>query len=278
MLAAVADAQRIPVGASGVVDLARLEAMLVADSRPALVSVMAANNETGVLQPVAEAAALARHYGAWLHCDAVQWIGRSPFDMSALGVDMATVSGHKIGGPQGVGALAVAADVELGACFKGGGQERGLRAGTENVPGIAGFGVAAKEARYEISRWSELKNLRDRLEAAIKEIDPDAPIHGGASARLPNTSCIGMAGVDAEIQVMAFDLAGICVSAGSACSSGKVRSSHVLSAMGVDAAAARQAIRVSLGPGVSAEEIDRFVSVWRELSRRKRSSANKIPA
>jgi cysteine desulfurase len=262
------EAAPIPVDRNGVVDLAALERLL-GDARgePCLVSLMLANNETGVIQPVAEAAAIARTHGARLHCDAVQAAGKIAVDMIALGVDMLTLSAHKIGGPQGVGALVLRDGVTLTPLFRGGGQERGRRAGTENLPGIAGFGAAAAAALADLAAGApaRIAAQRDRLEAALGS---QAVVHGAGAARLPNTSCIGLPGRSAEIQVMALDLAGVAVSSGAACSSGKVRASHVLGAMGLSAADAGCAIRVSLGWASSEDDVDRFVAAWRGLAAR----------
>ena len=225
-------AARIPLRLDGVVDLDALEVLLGEDPRPALVSVMLANNETGVIQPVARAAETAHSRGALVHCDAVQGAGKIPVDMAALGIDLLSLSAHKLGGPQGVGALIVAEGIELAPLIRGGGQERRHRAGTENLPGIAGFGAAAECALAGLARMAGLAELRDRLERHLRARAPEIEIYGAGAPRLPNTSCFGTPGLTAEIQVMALDLAGIAVSAGAACSSGKVAPSHVLSAMG----------------------------------------------
>lgn len=251
----------LPVTRSGVVDLAALERLLAEVPKPALVALMLANNETGAVQPVAEAAALARRHGAKVHCDAVQAFGKIGVDMEALGADSLTVSAHKIGGPQGVGALVVAPGVELQPLI-GGGQERGLRGGTENVPGIAGFGAAAALIGDTIERVSATGAWRDRMEARLKAAVPGVAVWGEAAPRLPNTSCIGLAGLRAETQVIAMDLAGIAVSAGAACSSGKVRPSHVLGAMGATEAEAASAIRVSFGWTSAAEDAERMAEAW----------------
>lgn len=251
----------LPVTRSGVVDLAALERLLAEVPKPALVALMLANNETGAVQPVAEAAALARRHGAKVHCDAVQAFGKIGVDMEALGADSLTVSAHKIGGPQGVGALVVAPGVELQPLI-GGGQERGLRGGTENVPGIAGFGAAAALIGDTIERVSVTGAWRDRMEARLKAAVPGVAVWGEAAPRLPNTSCIGLAGLRAETQVIAMDLAGIAVSAGAACSSGKVRPSHVLGAMGATEAEAASAIRVSFGWTSAAEDAERMAEAW----------------
>lgn len=264
VLGACPEAVRIPVTAEGVVDLAALERQLAAGPPPALISVMLANNETGVVQPVADVARLARHYGARVHCDAIQAAGKIPVDVGELGADLVTLSAHKLGGPQGVGAMIVRDDRPLMPHLRGGGQERGYRAGTENVPGIAAFGAAADKAHAELGQASVWAAWREQLEAGARRVCPNVVIHGAGAPRLPNTSCIGLPGLPVETQLMKMDLAGIAVSAGSACSSGKVRASHVLTAMG--AAQPGEALRVSLGWDTRREEIDRFLSVWRRLA------------
>jgi cysteine desulfurase len=263
VLNAVDGAEVIPVDGDGVIDVDALDRMLAADARPALVSVMLANNETGVVQPVADVARIARAHGALAHTDAVQAVGRMPVSLAALGVHMLTLSAHKIGGPQGIGALVTGGGATLSARIRGGGQEQGLRAGTENVPGIAGFGAAAEAAMGELDRMPALAALRERLEDGIKMIAPEARCIGARAARIPNTSCIAMPGVSAETQVMALDLAGIAVSAGAACSSGTVEASHVLEAMGEPEAA--NAIRVSLGWTSRSDDVQRFLEAWGAL-------------
>ena len=258
----------VPVDADGLLRLDRLEAALAEDARPALVSVMLANNETGVVQPIAEIARRAHAAGALLHCDIVQAVGRLPVDMPTLGIDLATLSGHKIGGPQGVGALALRPGLSIRPMILGGSQEGRRRGGTENVSGIAGFGAAARAAKSEIGAAAERQAWRDRLEAALLSIDPRVSVFGAKAPRLWNTASVAMPGVTAETQVIALDLAGIAVSAGSACSSGKVERSHVLEAMGVAPEIARTAIRFSLGWSSKSEDIDRAVEAWAELRRR----------
>ena len=262
ILGAAPEATRIPVDRHGVVDLEALQRLLAEAGGKALVSVMAANNETGVLQPVAEIARLVRWAGGLFHCDAVQCVGRIPFD--ARDADLLTISAHKLGGPQGVGAL-IARSPEILRPYPGGGQEGGLRPGTENVAGIVGFGVALVEALAEVERWAAVASLRDRVAAALLAIDQDCEIYGCGAPRLPNTLAIRMPGVPAETQIIALDLAGIGVSAGAACSSGKVRPSHVLSAMGVSPDAARSTIRISLGPQNTEAEVERLIEAWRAL-------------
>ena len=273
---AVPSAERIALDRDGRVApdrvVERLGELHGRDPRPALVSVMLANNETGVIQPLRQIAARAHELGALVHCDAVQAAGKIALDMAGLGVDLLSLSGHKLGGPQGVGALIVGDDAAVRPLLLGGGQERGRRAGTENLPGIAGFGAAARAAGAEIERFGRLAALRDGLEARALALVPDARIFGAAAARLANTSCLAMPGVAAETQVIALDLAGVAVSAGAACSSGKVQPSHVLDAMGVAAAEAACAIRVSLGWRSRAEDVDRFVEAWFDLYSRRRGA------
>ena len=261
-----AAAEEIPVTAVGVVDLAALERLLAGRSRP-LVSLMLANNETGVIQPVAAAAAIVHACGGLLHVDAVQGPGRIPCDFQALGADLMTLSSHKIGGPQGVGALIKRDGVALDALIKGGGQERGARAGTENVAGVAGFGAAAEAVRQN---WpgeaARMAALRDALEAGITATAAQAVIFGVEAARLPNTTLFSVPGMKAETAVIAFDLEGVAVSSGSACSSGKGAPSHVLAAMGVDSALGRGAIRVSLGYATSDRDVATILKAWEKLS------------
>ena len=270
------DAQAVilPVDGEGVIDLAALEQALAASDRPALVAVMLANNETGVIQPVARIAAIAHAHGALVHCDAVQSAGKIPVDIEALGVDLMSLSAHKLGGPQGIGALVLGHDLEIHAEIVGGGQEMGRRSGTENVAGIAGFGRAAALALAGLDGYRALATLRDGMERRLRGIAPQARVFGAGAERLPNTSCISMPGVRSDVQVMTFDLAGIAISAGSACSSGKVSASHVLEAMGIPHDEAMTGVRVSLGWGSTAAEIDRFVEVWEELYRRSGRQAD----
>ena len=267
---AVPAAEIIPVGPEGIVDLDALDRLLAADLRPALVSVMYANNETGVIQPVAEIAAIARRNGALFHCDAVQAAGKLALEAGAIGADLVTLSAHKIGGPTGIGALVVTRGIELAPLLRGGGQEHRRRAGTENLPGIAGFAAAAAA---EIADYERVAALRDGLEAEIAMTARDAVVLGAAANRLPNTSAIAMPGVAAETQVVALDLDGVMVSAGAACSSGKVGPSHVLAAMGVAPEIAASTIRVSLGWSSSEAEIDHFLRAWTALYRRCRRLA-----
>lgn len=266
-------AEAVPVTPEGIIDLDALDSMLVADSRPAIVSLMLANNETGILQPVSEARAIAHRHGALVHCDAIQVAGKLPVDVAELDVDLMSLSAHKIGGPPGVGALYIRPGLELAAIQRGGGQERRLRGGTENLPGIAGFGAAAQAAASEIGRMQALAGLRDALEEGVMAATPQAVIVGRDMPRLPNTSCIALPGVKAENIVMALDLAGVAVSAGSACSSGKVTASHVLAAMGLPQEIAGGAIRVSFGWTSTAADGEAFLAAWSQTARRLRPMA-----
>ena len=255
----------LPVDGDGVLDLGALDAALGSHGPGALVSVMLANNETGVIQPVAEIAARARAAGALVHCDAVQAPGRIPVSFAGLGVDMMSVAAHKFAGPKGIGALIVRSGLDIAPLITGGGQERGLRGGTENAAGIVGFGAAAALAQDDLAKAGQIAALRDRLEARLRETEPDVVIFSEGASRLPNTSCLTMPGVQSETQVMGLDLAGVAVSAGSACSSGKVEPSHVLRALGAPDGIGGCAIRVSMGWATTEDEIERFLGAWRAL-------------
>jgi cysteine desulfurase len=252
--------ERIPVGANGLVDLDVLAARLdaVADG-PALVSLQAANSETGVIQPVAAAARLVRARGGLIHTDAVQAAGRIPVEMAELGVDAVTLSAHKLGGPKGVGALVLASDrLEIAdRLLRGGGQERGYRAGTENVAAIVGFGVAAEIAQRMLAA--------ERVRVAPLRDEPDAVVFGAAAERLPNTLAFAVPGLKAETALIAFDLEGVALSSGSACSSGKVGPSHVLAAMGVERSLAQGALRVSFGWNSTREDVLRFAGTCEKV-------------
>ena len=251
---------------SGLLDLDRLRALLQSGS-PALVSVMLANNETGAVQPVAEAAEIVHAAGGLLHVDAIQAFGKITFDINGLNADLITVSGHKIGGPKGVGAVALAEGVRgLEPLLRGGGQELGRRAGTENVAGIAGFGAAVKAAMDSLQNDAiRFENLRNRLETGLRQTR-GAIVFSGDVPRLPNTTLFTVPGMRAETAVIGFDLEGIAVSSGSACSSGKVQPSHVLKAMGFGPEIAQGAVRLSLGWSTSSADIDRCLEAWRKLA------------
>jgi cysteine desulfurase len=256
---------QIRVTRSGVLDLDHLKALL-SDGPPALVSIMAANNETGALQPVAEAAGIVHGAGGLLHIDAIQALGKIAFNINAVGADLATFSAHKIGGPKGVGALVVADGVAgLEPVLRGGGQELNRRAGTENVAGIAGFGAAVRTALQALREDAErMVTIRDRLENGIRTI-AGAIVFSDDVQRLPNTVLFTAPGLKAETAVIGFDLEGVAVSSGSACSSGKVQPSHVLSAMGYDATVAQGAVRLSLGWSTGPDDINRALEAWRKL-------------
>jgi cysteine desulfurase len=258
--------EQLPVTPDGVVALDGVTSAIARAKRP-LVSVMLANNETGVVQPVAEIAALVHAAGGLFHVDAVQGPGRIDCDMAALGADLMTVSAHKLGGPQGAGALIRRCDIHIAApLIRGGGQERGLRAGTENVAAIAGFGAAAKAAAAaRQADAAHMAGLRDRLETGLKAATPQAVIFGAGAQRLPNTTLFAVPGVKAETAIIAFDLNGIALSSGAACSSGKVTSSHVLAAMGIASDLARGAVRVSVGRSSTEAEVERFLATWNML-------------
>jgi cysteine desulfurase len=254
----------LPVDADGVIDLAALEALLADAPRDGgtLVSVMLANNETGAIQPMGEVARMSQRFGARVHCDAVQAAGKIPVSFQALGVDYMSLSAHKLGGPQGIGALIVREVCALSPMVSGGGQEMGRRSGTENVPGIVGFGMAAEVAGRPDPK---VEAMRDAWEAKVREAAPGAVLFSQRVSRLPNTSCVAMPGVAAETQVMALDLAGVGVSAGAACSSGKVRASRVLTAMGCSPDLSDCAVRVSLGWATTEQDMERLFEAWTGL-------------
>ena len=256
----------IPVLPSGIVDLAVLKAML-AGRPPALVSVMMANNETGAIQPIPQVAELVHASGGLLHVDAVQALSKIQIDINEMGIDLLTVSGHKVGGPKGTGALVTADGLAgLHPRVSGGGQEQGRRAGTENVMGIAGFGAALRAAMASLEAdAARMKALQARLENGLRD-HPGAAIFSADAPRLPNTTLVSAPGMKAETMVIGFDLEGIAVSSGSACSSGKVQPSHVLRAMKADPALITGAIRISLGWDSTEADVDRCLETWRKLT------------
>ena len=258
----------IRVTRAGVVDLDRLRELLHGGP-PALVSIMLANNETGAIQPVEEAARIVHEAGGLLHVDAVQALGKIPFDMSGLGADLLTVSAHKVGGLKGIGALVLSEGLNGPApLLRGGGQESSRRAGTENVAGIASFGAAAAAAMGAISADAvRIQVLRERLENGLRQT-PGTVIFSDSVRRLPNTTLFTAPGLKAETAVIGFDLAGIAVSSGSACSSGKVQPSHVLQAMGFEPEMAQGAVRLSLGWSTQEADIESCLEAWRSLAGR----------
>ncbi len=263
--------RRIPVDDQGVIDLAALASLLTEDPRPCLVSVMLANNETGVRQPITDIAALCRKSGALLHSDAVQALGKGSIDMKALDIDLLSLSAHKIGGPQGIGALLLRdPDLPLTPLLVGGGQERRHRAGTENVAAIVGFAAAIGDLGDVDAEARRLAGLRDHLEQACSALLPHLVLFGDRAPRLPNTTCFAMPGLSAQTLLMALDLEDIAVSAGSACSSGKLAPSGVLLAMGQDSLA-NAALRISLGWATKPAEIDLFIERFCAIVQRLRA-------
>jgi cysteine desulfurase len=269
---------RIGVGRDGILDLAALKAALAAhdkaDGLP-LVAIHAANNETGVIQPVEEIGRVVKADGGVLVLDAVQAAGSIPLDISAGYADYLILSSHKIGGPKGAGAIVAAADLMMPApLVTGGGQEKGHRAGTENLPAIVGFGAAAREALAGLDRIGGLRQKRDAIESVIRELVPDAVFFGAGAPRLANTTFFAIPGMKAETAQIAFDLAGVALSAGSACSSGKVGPSHVLKAMGYGDGVG--ALRVSIGPATGEEEIELFKSALAQILARMRTQVKEV--
>jgi cysteine desulfurase len=259
----------LPVGPGGLVDPSSLDAAITDDT--AIVSVMHANNEVGTIQPIAALAAIARAHGALFHTDAVQSVGKMPVSVRGLGVDLLSLSGHKFGAPKGVGALWVRRGVRLSSYMTGGKQERSRRAGTENVPAIAGLGVAALIARESLPSMAKVAALRDDLEERILAHVPGTTVNGDRDRRVPNTTNISFDGLEAESLLIALDLEGVAVSTGSACSSGSLEPSHVLRAMGLPHPRTRNALRFSLGPTTTAEEVafvaDRLPALVEKLRR-----------
>ena len=255
----------LDVSSDGIVDLAGLDRLGQATGRT-LLALQLANNETGVLQPEVDAAA--RAAGSMMFSDVTQAAGKIPVDLTRLGADALALSAHKLGGPKGVGALVLRTGFALGVEMQRGGQERGRRAGTENVAGIAGFGAAARAALRDLADRDRIAALRDRLASAVRALTPEVVVIGEAAPRLPNTVSLSWPRAKSETLVMALDLEGVAVSAGAACASGKVGSSTTLEAMGLSAAIRDSAIRVSLGWSTTPEDIDRFLAAWARVSER----------
>lgn len=255
-----AKAMHIAVDQEGIVNLSDLEQKLKSAAQPAFVSVMLANNETGVIQPIAEVAKIVHLHNGLLHCDASQALNRIEVNLEQLGADMLTLSAHKAGGPLGVGALILRTDRVITPNMVGGGQEKSRRAGTENLPAIVGFAACLDQVDFQRTEM-----LRDLLEDQLTSMDPAIQIFGKSVKRLPNTTCLASGHKKSDALIIGFDLAGISISAGSACSSGKVKSSHVIEAMGYNNEVASRSIRISLGLDNTKEEIERFTEVWRDL-------------
>jgi cysteine desulfurase len=266
-------AQAAPVTPVGQIDLDALAGLVAAAPAPCLVAVMHANNETGAIQPVAAAARIAHAAGGFLMVDASQSLGRLAVDRQALGADYLIASSHKLGGPAGAGLIALGPGAPFANVHPGGGQERGRRSGTENVAAIAGFAAAASEAIAALElEAARLGALRDGFEAALRAAHPDVVVFAADGPRLANTSLFAPPGLSAEIALIGLDLAGVCASSGAACSSGKVRGSRVLAAMGVDAALARCALRISFGWASSADEPARIVAALTQVRARRRQA------
>lgn len=258
----------IPVDENGLIRFDALENLLKQTPKTSLVSVMIANNESGVIQDIAAISALAHCYGALFHTDATQAAGRIVLDMDAMGIDFLTLSSHKIGGPQGVGALVMGSCGITPVLLHGGGQEKSARAGTENVAGIAGFGAAAQESLEYLNHYQALGTWRDRLETEIASISPNVVFHGKGVPRVANTSFFSLPSQDSQSLLIAFDLEGIAISNGSACSSGSVKASSVLKAMGKSNQEASGALRVSLGWDTKEADIDAFLKAWEKIYKR----------
>ncbi|HVV95472.1 MAG TPA: aminotransferase class V-fold PLP-dependent enzyme [Hyphomicrobiales bacterium] len=271
-----AAAERLPVDGDGRLDIAALEATLAAGPGPVLLALQSANNETGVIQPAAEAAARVHAAGGAVVVDAVQSAGRVPTDLAALGADFLVVSGHKLGAPAGVGALIRRSEGvrPAGAMIRGGGQERGGRSGTENLLGIVGFGAAAAAARAALAEEEpRLRTLRSRLEEGLRTVDPATVIFSAGADRLPNTTAFAVPGIKAETALIALDLDGLAVSSGSACSSGKVKASHVLDAMAIGPDLLHGMIRMSVGWSSTLAEVEQALAIWARVHARLKERA-----
>lgn len=272
VLALVLKQHHLDVTPVGIIDLASLEERIASLTPPFVVSVMAANNETGVIQPIKEVTQIVHQKGGFVHCDASQYYGKLPISIGDFGVDLLTISAHKCGGPQGVGALVISPCIALSPMLKGGAQEHHLRAGTESMAAIIGFGSLASILPRLHSEYRALNLMRDQLETALTQAAYHAIIIGKDAPRLPNTSCIALPGIRYDTQLMHFDLNHIAVSAGSACSSGKIGASHVLRAMQLPIEQADSAIRVSLGHTTTTKDIDAFITCWKHLAERTRKA------
>ena len=268
------ECDHIPVKSNGIVDINALEKILASVDAPALVSVMYANNETGVIQPIKDIVTLTHAYGGVVHTDASQALGKVPISIADLGIDMMTISSHKCGGISGAAALIISPCITLKGMIQGGGQELGFRAGTENIAAIIGLAEAVDSLHLSLDEMPRLEKLRLYLESTLKAIAPNIIIYGEDVARLPNTSYFTMPSVSNNTQLIHFDMDGIMVSSGSACSSGRVASSHVLEAMGVEEPFSSQAIRVSMGRNTSKNEINDFITSWKTLYERTSNKNN----
>ena len=263
-------AAHIPVTRDGLIDLAALET-LMETHQPALVSVMLVNNETGVIQPIEKISTLCRVYQTKLHVDGAQATGKIPFNMAKLGIDYLPLSAHKMGGPQGIGALIVRQSAEPPVLLHGGGQEKRKRGGTENTAGIIGFGVAAAHAKAHIEEFRALSELQNRFETGLRNMASDVVVFGEGAERVANTTCCAIPGTTAETILIAMDLAGICISSGSACSRGKVGQSATLGAMDAPDDLLKAALRISTGWFTTQEEIDKLLEELEKVVKRMRA-------
>lgn len=265
------DRNYLPVNEDGIIKLDLLEERLAHTKTPFLVSIMAVNNETGVIQPIRDISRLVRKYKGYFHCDAVQAYTRMPLDVMADEIDFLSLSGHKIGAPLGIGALVVGPDIDFYPLLMGGGQEKNRRAGTENTPAIAGFGAIAAMIDDTMADFGKLELWRDKIEKALSQHAPELIIHGKNTPRIANTTMFSLPGIASDTQMINMDLAGFAVSNGSACSSGRVEPSHVLKAMGKSDAEATSALRISLGWQTEEKDIDAFIQSWKDVYDRVKS-------
>ena len=265
-----AELETVPVDHFGLIDMGALEERLNTSPTPALVSMIHVNNETGVIQPIEPVAELVHQYGALLHVDAVQALGKIPLDFAASGADYMCLSAHKFGGPQGVGAFVFAAQKPVRPLLRGGKQEKRQRAGTSNVAGIAGMGLAAELAVAAIDTYTKLANYRDKIEKNLcLELD-GITVNGDGTARVGNTTSLTCEGITNTVQIMNLDLEGICISAGSACSSGVAKPSQALTAMGLCDKEALETIRISMGWNTTEDEVDQFIASYLKMAERLR--------
>lgn len=262
------DVELIPVHTNGLTDLVALEDLLKKDKTPSFVSIIMVNNETGVIQPIKEIGTLVKQYDGLFHTDAAQAAGRIPLHFPSMGVDFLSLSAHKMGGPHGMGAIIMQNGTNPPKLIHGGGQERRQRAGTENVAGIHGFGIAAEIALDNLENFSKLKAYRTQIETAFKSSHPNVLINGEEAPRVANTTSLTIEGFDASTLLMSFDLEGIAVSTGSACSSGSVQASHVLKAMGATDSQAKSGLRISSGWATTQGDIDAFIKSWTKIIQR----------
>lgn len=266
-----AEMENVPVTPDGIIDLDALESSLKREPHAKLLNIIMVNNETGVINPVKEAVALAHQYGTLVHVDAVQALGKTPVDFKDLGADYMSLSSHKFGGPQGVGCFIFASKKPVRPLLVGGKQEKKQRAGTSNTAGIAGMGLAAEIATSNIARYDELSSWRGDLETQISNALDGITINGENASRVGNTSSLTCRGITNTVQMLSLDLEKICVSGGSACSSGVAKPSHVLTAMGLNENDALATIRISMGWNTTRDDVDNFISQYIKIITRLRT-------